>query len=144
MHKLIYDDQERLLQWACERIGIARFREDAVAIGSACGEELKAVSVFDTFTAVDCCMSIASDGSGHWLTRGFLVASFAYPFIQCDMRRISSFVSVNNKRAIKFDEHIGWVREGLHRKASLGGEDLISMGMLRSECRFIPQRYRHD
>lgn len=144
MHKLIYGEQERLLTWACQRIGIDRFRSDARAIGNERDGELVAVVVFDGFSDVDCNMHIASDGTRQWMTRDLLVSSFAFPFIQCGMRRLTGLVPAGNADALAFDEHIGFRREGLHRKACADGSDLISMGLLRSECRFIPKRYRHD
>ena len=36
-------------------------------------------------------------------------------------------------------QHLGFVREGFHPKAGPGGSDLISLGMLRDTCRFIPK-----
>lgn len=144
MQKLIYDDQDRLLKWACERIGIERFRDDARAIGCERGGVIVATAVFDGFNDVDCNVHLASDGTKRWMSRDFLFAAMAYPFIQCGFRRLTGLVPAGNADALAFNEHFGFRREGFHRKAATDGGDIISMGLLRSECRFIPQRYRHD
>lgn len=140
MGRLIYDDSERLIAWAVERIGQGDFRPDAVAIGMEDDAgNLMAVCVFDGFSAVDAYMHIASNGTGRWLTREFLTACFAYPFIQCGLRRVTGLVPARNVAALKFDQNLGFRREGYHPSACPDGGDIISMGMLREHCRFIPQ-----
>ncbi|MGX0136357.1 N-acetyltransferase [Cupriavidus metallidurans] len=139
MHRLIYGEDERLLPWACERIGVSEFRADARTIGLERGGELVAVVVFDGFSDVDCNMHIASDGTRRWLNRTLLTAAFAFPFLQCGMRRVTGLVPAGNADALRFDEHLGFKREGYHLCASKNGGDLISLGMLREWCRFIPQ-----
>jgi RimJ/RimL family protein N-acetyltransferase len=44
---------------------------------------------------------------------------------------------MDNTQAQKFDEHLGFVREGVLRKACKDGTNIILYGMLRDECRFI-------
>ncbi|AFN39134.1 acyl-CoA N-acyltransferase [Burkholderia phage BcepMigl] len=142
MNRLIYNDDDRLIAWAKECIGVPAFRPDACAIGQERDGRLNAVVVFDGFSTVDCNIHIASDGSSHWLTREFLTAAFAYPFIQCGLRRVTGLVPAKNVAALKFDEHLGFRREGYHPRAAHDG-DLVSLGMLREWCRFIPPESRH-
>lgn len=82
-------------------------------------------------------MSVASDGTGRWFNRTFLRAAFAYPFIQMKYTRVSGLVRVDNYAAQRFDEHLGFKREGLLRKGDDDGTDLILYGMLKEECRWI-------
>lgn len=77
------------------------------------------------------------------MTREFAVRALAYPFIQLNYRRITGLVHENDAKTLAFDEHFGFVREGLHRCAAEDGGNVISLGLLRSECRFIPLEYRH-
>lgn len=139
---MIFDQDDELLPWAASVIGIERFRDDARAIGQSMNGEVNAVCVFDTFSAADCNMHIASSGSGHWLTREFLVTVFSYPFITCRLRRVTAMVPASNAAALKFDRHLGFIDEGFHPRA-LPGDDLRSLGMLREACRYIPPEYRH-
>lgn len=142
MFRVIYGQDETLIPWASQRIGLDSFRPDAKAIGQERDGEVVAVVVFDGFSDVDCCMHIASDGSRKWLTRELLTRAFAYPFIQLGLRRVTGLVPADNADALRFDEHLGFVREGYHPNATKSG-DLISLGLLRENCRFIPARYRH-
>lgn len=134
--QLIYGDETRLLPWALTRIGLHAFRRDAYAIGLERNGELVAVAVYDNFSACDCNMHIASDGSGHWLSKKLLAAVFAYPFGQLGFRRVTALVPSKNLAALRFDQNIGFVYEGLHRDA-LPDDHLISLGLLRGDCRFF-------
>lgn len=136
--KLIYGCEDRLLPWAGARVGVA-FRADAYTIGLERNGQLAAVVVFDTFSEADCCMHIASDGTRAWMNKSLLVAAFAYPFVQLGLRRVTGMVPASNAEALAFDEHIGFVREGYHPHA-LPDDDLVSLGLLRERCRFIPKR----
>jgi RimJ/RimL family protein N-acetyltransferase len=141
MYRLIYGEDDRILPWALERTGVVGFRHDARTIGYERDGDMVAVVVFDGFSDVDCNMHIASDGTRRWLTRELLTASFAYPFIQCGLRRVTALVPARNVDALRFDEHIGFRREGYHPCAAKDG-DLVSLGMLREWCRFIPRESR--
>lgn len=138
---LIYGQDETLLPWACERIGIHRFRYDAKAIGREVDGELVAVVVYDGFSECDCNMHIASNGSGHWMNRELLVHAFAYPFIQLDLRRVTALVPARNAAALRLDAHLGFAYEG-RCKDALPDDDLIILGMTRANCRFIPPHER--
>lgn len=142
MTALIYNEREELLSWACARIGIASFRQDAHAIGLRRDGRIVAVCVFDAFSSFDCAMHIASDGSGHWLTREFRHAVFMYPFVQCGYRRVYSPIAESNKRALRFNLKLGFRVEGIHPYGARDGA-LITTGLLRDACRFIPKEYRH-
>ena len=140
MSELVYDQSDRLIEWAQAIIG-CKFRPDATAIGRASDGEILVVAVFDGFSECDCNIHIASDGSGHALSRRFLTAAFAYPFIQLNMRRVTGLVPASNTKALKFDYHLGFVFEGRCRNA-LPNDDIIILGMLREECPFLPEKHR--
>lgn len=140
---LIYNADEILIPWAAERIGIQSFRDDAKAIGIVTGDNIRGVCVFDNFSPADVFIHIASDGSKTWLTWDFLVSCFAYPFIQLRLPRVTGLVPASNEAAMKFDLKLGFQIEGRCREAVEDGDDLMILGMLRRECRFIPKEYRH-
>jgi RimJ/RimL family protein N-acetyltransferase len=75
------------------------------------------------------------------MTKDYLFRCFAYPFLQLNCRRITGLVRADNFVAQKFDEHLGFRREGLLREACDDGTDMILYGMLKNECRFIGDRY---
>ena len=140
MSELIYDQGERLIEWAQGVVG-CKFRGDAKAIGCVSGDEILAVTVFDGFSECDCNMHIASNGTGYWMSRSLLVASFSYPFIQLNLRRVTGLVPASNTKALQFDYHLGFKLEGRCRNA-LPDDDIIVLGMLREECPYIPKKYR--
>lgn len=141
MTELTIEDLPALLSWAAERIGLQSFKADAKAIGIKRDGEIAAVVVYDCFGPVDCNMHVASDGSGHWLSRRTLVEVFSYPFITLDLRRVTALVPNKRKHAIRFNEHLGFRLEGLCPEA-MPDDDIQIRGMLRRECRFIPPEYR--
>lgn len=136
---LIYDDDERLIRWASLRIGGGiQFRSDAKAIGGARDGEIVAVTVFDGFSVCDCNIHIATDLSRQWASRGYLAASFAFPFVQCGFSRVTGLVPSKNIPALTFDMKLGFTLEGRIRHG-MPDDDIIILGMLREECRWIPQ-----
>lgn len=140
MKEVVYSPTEEMLTWATARGGI-KFRDDAAVIGVRSDEGLHGVVVFDSFTTTGCWVSVVSDRGRKWITRELIIKVFAYPFIQLGYPRLNSFVSVNNADAIRFNEHFGFQREGVLREAGEKGEDLIVYGMLRRECRWLPERF---
>ncbi len=140
MAELIYNRDKPLIEWAQDVIGCT-FRDDAKAIGYGTNDELIAVTVFDGFSVCDCNMHIASNGSGRWLTRKFLIASFAYPFIQLKLRRVTGLVPAKNEAALKFDLHLGFEFEGRCKNA-LPDDDIIILGLLRENCKYIHPNHR--
>lgn len=140
MATITYDDQAKLISWASACIGFEP-RQDVQAMGWVDGSTIKAVTLWDGFSECDCNIHIASDGTRHWLTRGYLRASFWHPFLQWNLRRVTALVPAKNHDALRFDLHLGFEREGLIRHA-LPGDDLIVLGMLRENCRYIPAEHR--
>lgn len=140
--RLVYDEDERILPWAAKIIGMNRFRPDAKAIGIERDGELEGCVVFDTFSDVECQMHVASISNRRWMTRGFLRAVFAYPFIQCGFLRVTVPVAEINRHARVFVLNLGFKQEGYHPNGVKDGA-YITHGMIRSSCRWIPQDERH-
>lgn len=141
MSILIYGQEDRLIPWAQARIGTGDFRRDAYAIGLERDGALVAAVVFDGFSACDANIHIASDGTARWMSKELLLATFAYAFVQLRLRRLTGLVPAKNAQALAFDEHLGFVREGVCRHA-LPDDDIIVLGMLRESCRFISKEHR--
>ncbi len=140
MKEVVYAPQDEMIAWATET-GKNNYRADAHAIGIRTDDRYLGVVVFDSFTTTGCWVHVVSDGSKRWITREFIIKVFAYPFIQLYYPRINSFVSVNNPEAVKFNRDFGWTEEGRLREAGEHGEDLIVFGMLRRECRWLPETF---
>lgn len=140
MKEVVYDNSDEMVAWA-ESISENKYRDDARAIGLRDESGYRGVVIFDSFTTTGCWIHVVSDGSRRWLTREFILRVFAYPFIQCKFPRINAFVSELNRPSIEFCEGFGWQLEGILREAGAKGEDLFVFGMLRRECRWLPERF---
>ena len=142
MWRIIGDQRQRGLEWAVPRLGAGPGNWDTASclILEKHGD-ITAVVVYNHWypkNGVE--ISVAAIG-GKWLTRHFLSAVFRAPFIEWDMRRVSSSIASDNHRSIRFCEHLGFVREGCIREGAGPGKDLLKYGMLKSECRYLGTEY---
>lgn len=133
---MIYDQPERVGEWVRQRVGHVRSWGPSQAIGLEKDGELIAGVVFNFYSGCDIAMHVASVPGKRWMTKEYLKACFAYPFITLGVRRITGYVPAKSKDVLAFDEHLGFKREGLMRDA-LPDDDVVILGMTRKECRFV-------
>lgn len=131
---IIYAQDERLLDWCGERLRIT-FPPESRTIAAIDQAEILCVVAYSRFTPHNCEMSIASS-SPRWCTRRFLKAGFHYPFVQCDLQRVSFVTTPDNEKTVSLLQRLGAVREGILRRW-FGERDGLLYGMLKSECRWI-------
>jgi RimJ/RimL family protein N-acetyltransferase len=136
MKNLVYGQDKRVRDWVAERIG-ENLDDAEVAIGIEEDGELIAGVAYNMYTGAAICMNVAATPGKRWTTKEFMYAFFAYPFIQLKCRRVTGLVRMSNEAAKKFDEHVGFIQEGVIREAFEDGEDAILYGMLKSECRYL-------
>ena len=137
MRRVILNERDRCAEWARQRIAhVPSWGEWCEAIGLEDDGKLLAVVVYNLYSGADIAMHIAAVPGRRWMTREFLRVAFRYPFVQLKCRRVSGFVPASNTDALRFDLHLGFVREGLMREALENGEDVIVLGMLERECRW--------
>lgn len=92
--------------------------------------------VYTNYTKTSINMNVAADGDG-WINRTFIRKAFAYPFIQLGCHRITALVRADNEVALRFNERLGFKREGVIRQGEEDGCDLILLGMLKDECKWL-------
>lgn len=107
------------------------------ALGLERDGELIAGVLYDGFNGVNVWMHVAGEPGRKWLTRSFLRAAFAYPFIQLGCTRVSGYVEAWNREARRFDEHIGFTKEAVLRGAASDGGDVILYVMRREDCKYV-------
>lgn len=130
-------DRDRLGAWALERIPHTdTWGEWYQAIGFERDGEIVAATIYNHYTGPNVMTSIAGAPGRRWLTRGYLLAIFRYPFEQLGVRRITALVEAHNADSLRFVRHLGFKREGVMRHGAVN-DDLIVFGMLREECRYI-------
>jgi RimJ/RimL family protein N-acetyltransferase len=137
MKTVVYGQNERVLQWVGERIDEEDFGPGSVGIGLEENNELIAGVAFNMYTKASICMHVAAMPGRRWMTRDYLWRCFAYPFLQLNCNRITGLVRVDNLDAQRFDEHLGFEKEGVLRKAHTDGTDMIIYGMLKEDCRWL-------
>lgn len=142
MGQLIYNEPDRLREWALARMPDVPAHEDSHTLGLEEDGQLVVVVIYESFSRHMCNMHVVSDNGKRWCTRSFLAAAFAYPFLQLDLVRVSAMVPARNAKALKMDIGLGFKPEGVMRGA-LGDDDLIVLGMLRSECIWIAKEAGH-
>lgn len=74
------------------------------------------------------------------MTRTNLKIILDWIFVQQKCSRVTGLVERNNKRARKVDEGLGMKLEGVIRKASPSGRDLMVYGLLKSEADALLER----
>lgn len=111
-----------------------------MAIGLVSEKEILAVVIYNDFYETGCAIHIAAVPGKRWMTREFLFAAFDYPFNQLKLKRLTGYVASRNTEALKLDEHLGFKREGYLRQM-LPDDDVIVMGMLKSECKWLGVKY---
>ncbi len=78
-------------------------------------------------------------GEPGWLTKATLRTFFSYPFVSLKCIRVTGTVAKANKRSRDLNKRLGFKEEGCIRDGMGRGRDMIIMGMLRSECRWIQE-----
>lgn len=128
-------DEIEVGQWFMESTGkdFCHYR----CLGIKRDGTLKAAILLDRFGKTDCQMHIFTEPGFMWATPENCRAAFAFPFILLNKRRITCETPVSNRRMIRVNDHLGFVREGIKRCAADDGGDAIIFGMLREECKWI-------
>ena len=73
----------------------------------------------------------------NWMTRDYLRACFAYPFLVCGVQRLSGYVNSSNLAARRLNEHFGYRVEATLKGAAPDGGDVLIYVMWRKDCRYV-------
>lgn len=80
---------------------------------------------------------------GRSLSRRFVWAMSDYAFVRMGVDRVSVNIEQSNRRSLKFAVHYGFVLEGTKRRGYANGENMIMMGILKEECRWLALAKRY-
>jgi len=133
--RLILDSKHRVAAWVHARIGYGFPFSEFEAIGLEDRGEIIAGAVFNGYTGPEIEISVAANR----VTRAAIVAVFRYVFHQLGCQRATAHVPAKAKRTLSFCKRLGFVIEGRKRRAVMG-DDLIVLGMLRNECRWLHEK----
>lgn len=135
--RLVVDEHQRIADWCEARIvHFAGWGSEPKAIGWEVDGELRGGVVYTNYSPGNVFASIALDAP---FNRRFLFAIFYNPFIAWGVRHISCTIERSNRRSIKLCSHLGFKLRGVLPESAVNGEDVIIMGLLRRECRWLKQ-----
>lgn len=132
---LLYRHDEEIAEWVRLQLGMETGFGPSSAIGAVRDGKLIAGVVYFCYRHPNIEMAIAAI-SPKWATKTTLKAFFDYPFNELKCNRVTVLVDSDNKEVRRFDERLGFVREGTLREANPNGDAEI-YGMLKNECRWI-------
>lgn len=127
--------------WAARCMGMRGGWSQCTTLSLWSDAVIQAAIVYEGYSGRNICMHVAAVEGRAWLSRAFLRAAFDYPFTQLRVERVTGLVPDSNESSKRFTEHLGFKREGLMRKGSDDGSDLIVFGMLRDECRHLEMKH---
>lgn len=140
---LVYGSDKELCDWASTLIfRIPEQFQNSKAIGVSNNGKIIAAVIYSNYylkpdgTGLSIEMSIASIDK-RWATRHNLKAFFSYPFIQLGLERVWTQCSLNDGEIMQFNKRLGFIQEGIHRKAWPLGGDSASFGMIKDGCKWL-------
>jgi len=132
--RLIVDEHQRVADWCEARIEhFAGWGTEPRAIGMEIDGDLTAGVVYTNFSPGNVFASIAVEHMGPH----FLHAIFYNPFVAWGCRHIGAMIEESNAKSINLCKKMGFSQEGRLRESAVNGEDVIVMGLLKRECRFL-------
>lgn len=130
-------DLEQVLPFTQSLIpGLAR-TDGMRCIGLRKDGELVAAAVYEGFNGQNMWVHLAGVPGQRWMTRDFLRAGFAYPFLVCGVQRLSGYVNSSNLAARRLNEHFGYKVEATLKGAAPDGGDVLIYVMWRKDCRYV-------
>lgn len=135
-HALDYD-LDSVLPFAQSLIVGLKRSEDMRAIGLRRDNELAAAAVYEGYNGQNMWVHLAGLPGRRWMTREFLRAGFAYPFLVCGVQRLSGYVNASNAEARRLNEHFGYRVETVLRGAAHDGGDVLIYVMWRKDCLYV-------
>jgi hypothetical protein len=133
--RLIFDEHSRIADWCEERIPhFSGWGSEPRAVGYEIEGELKGGVVYTNFSPGNVVASVAMDVP---FTRKFLYAIFYNPFIAWKVRHMTCMIEESNVKSLKLCTHLGFVERGRLPESAVDGEDVIILGMLKRECRYL-------
>lgn len=101
--------------------------------------QLKMCVAFNAFLGKTCQIHVAMNDGYHFTPRLMLVACFSFAFDVLRVETLLGVVNSNNKKALRYDLHLGFKEE--HRLIGMhdDGGDIVLLSMSRADCKYLKQ-----
>lgn len=145
MRRLIAGRDKEVAAWMQKRLPWLELGLPYIALGVTNAEgDLVGGVLYDNFIrGINIDVHVASDNP-YFLTRHALGEFFRYPFEQLKVRRVTAKILASNARSREFNEHLGFILEGVCAEAAPDGSDLCIYRMLKRECRWLNLGRPHE
>jgi RimJ/RimL family protein N-acetyltransferase len=134
LSELVFGRDQEVAAWVAQRMPTPVHFDKFAAIGVARGGKLIAGCVYTDFHQMpfgnDIRISFAADDP-RWARKGIIGALLAYPMKQLGCVRVTTIIGRKNKRARRFNEGLGFILEGVCRRAYDGRQDACVYALYR-------------
>jgi hypothetical protein len=95
---------------------------------------------FNAFMGSVCQMHVAMAPGYHFTPQEMLRATFDHAFNSFKVKKLIGIVNSKNEKAMKYDQHLGFVEE--HRMPGLhdDGGDIVILSMTREQCKYLEKK----
>ena len=98
--------------------------------------EIVGITVFDTFAVNSCHCHVAVDGVTMF-RHGCVEAVFDMAFNRMGLKMLIGTIQSSNKKALRFNRHLGFKENSRVKDAITDGVDMITMVMMKDQCRYL-------
>lgn len=138
-NRVSLENQELLGKWICAKTNADYIEQEEQYIGLLDDDNnIVAVTAFSDYNGASIRMHVAIEGK---LTREYIRFCYYYPFEQLKVNKVIGLVNSNNKEALRFDLHSGWVIEAIIKDAAPDG-DMYILSMTKEQCRFLRTKFK--
>lgn len=129
---LLFHADGFVAEWVSSRCGGGRVYPPFVAIGVVAESDLTAGVIFHSYSGSDVTVTGASARPSLRL-RSAIRGALSYAFSQLQVPRVTAEIELENVRMIRLAEGLGFVREGVKRKAAPNGKHVGVFGLLKKD-----------
>jgi hypothetical protein len=137
--KIISQPQYHLVKALCDRIGLMPTPHVRALALYTDDEQPICLVGYDQWTGSSCTMHVAVDRPA-LLTRKFIEAAFAFPFVTVGCDVVIGIVPSVNLKALEFDKRLGFVEHCRIKDAYPDG-DMVLLSLRKEDCKWLRSRH---
>ena len=133
--RLVFGEDRRVADW-CENqiLHFSGWGSDPKSIGYEIDGEIRGAVVYTNYSGANVFATIAMTAP---MSKKFLFSIFHAPFLQFCCNHITCCIEESNRKSVNLCTRLGFTLEGRLRESAIDGEDVLIMGMLKSECKWL-------
>lgn len=144
MNKIIFDQKDRVNNWAYKKVGRESPFTNFYAIGVERQGRLIGGVIFDSFATETRCSMHCVGVENNWCSKELLYHCFNYAFNFAKCKVVINTVSSANKVSIDFTKHVGFKQVGKPIKDGAIDGDLVILAMHKKDCRWLEFKGKYE